>query len=74
MSKTVCFTGHRYIPVARLGELAERLDRVLARLYAAGYRTYITGGADGFDTLAALRIIELRRAHPDVRLVVAIPY
>ena len=53
MSKTVCFTGHREFPREYIAPLTERLDSILERLYAAGYRTFVAGGAEGFDTLAA---------------------
>ena len=74
MSKTVCFTGHREIPGEYLAELNSRLDSMLDRLYSAGFRTYICGGAEGFDTLAALRVLALRERRGDVRLVLYLPY
>ena len=74
MPKTVCFTGHREIPREYLAALPDRLDSMLDRLYAAGYRTFVTGGAEGFDTLAALRVLELRSRHADVRLKRSLPY
>lgn len=74
MSKTVCFTGHRRIPPAYLAVLPERIDSMLGRLYDAGFRTFIAGGAEGFDTLAASRIIIFRENHPDVYLQLALPY
>lgn len=74
MSKTVCFTGHRDIPAAYLAALPARIDSMLGRLYDAGFRTFIAGGAEGFDTLAALRVLGFRRSHPDVCLKLALPY
>ena len=74
MPKTVCFTGHREIPREYLASLPARIDSILERLYAAGYRTFVTGGAEGFDTLAALRVLELRSRHADVRLRLSLPY
>lgn len=74
MSKTVCFTGHRHIPPAYLAALPGRIDSMLGRLYDAGFRTYIAGGAEGFDTLVASRIIIFRENHPDVYLRLALPY
>lgn len=70
---TVCFTGHRAIPEAEAPRLAERLDRLLEHLYRKGYRDFFSGGALGFDTLAAERVIALRAVHPDVSLHLAIP-
>ena len=74
MPKTVCFTGHREIPREYLAVLPARIDSFLDRLYTAGYRTFSAGGAEGFDTLAALRVLELRRSHPDVVLKLSLPY
>ena len=74
MSKSVCFTGHRTIPAQYLSVLPTLTDAMLGRLYNAGYRTFITGGAEGFDTLAASRIIGFRAVHPDVKLVLVLPY
>ena len=36
--------------------------------------TFYAGGCVGFDTLAAQETLEYRAAHPDVRLVIAVPY
>lgn len=74
MGKTVCFTGHRKIPPSYLAALPARIDSMLGRLYDAGFRTFIAGGAEGFDTLAASRIISFRENHPDVYLQLALPY
>ena len=74
MPKTVCFTGHREIPRSYLAALPARVDNMLDRLYAANYRTFVTGGAEGFDTLVAMRVIEMRKKCPDVRLVLSLPY
>ncbi len=74
MSKTVCFTGHRDIPGEMLAGLNSRLDSLLERLYSADFRTFICGGAEGFDTLAALRVLALRERRTDARLVLYLPY
>lgn len=68
-----CFTGHRAFSAAVAAELITRLDAVLERLYAEGVRDFRTGGALGFDTLAALRVIALRERHPDCTLSLILP-
>lgn len=68
-----CFTGHRSFTPAVARELILKVDRVLNRLYAAGVREFCTGGALGFDTLAALRVIAFRDTHPDCRLSLILP-
>ena len=70
---TVCFTGHRHIAADALPLLTARMDRQLAQLYGKGYRDFLSGGALGFDLLAAERVMALRRVHPDVRLIMVLP-
>ena len=68
-----CFTGHRQIPLAELAPLTQHLDDVLSALYRDGCRDFYAGGALGFDTLAASRVLLLRREHPDARLHLLLP-
>lgn len=70
---TACFTGHRVISAAEKERLVPELDLLLERSYLHGYTTYIAGGAVGFDTIAACRVIVMKRRHPDVRLILALP-
>lgn len=70
---TACFTGHRQLEKNRLPALVMRLDGVLEKLYQKGYRRFISGGALGFDMLAAERVIAMKAIHPDVQLVLALP-
>lgn len=70
---TVCFTGHRNIPGEDRTALIERTDRTLRALGSRGYRTFISGGAVGFDQLAACRVVLLRSYYPDAKLVLALP-
>ena len=58
-SKTVCFTGHRTLYEPRQ-EVERRLETVVRSCIANGARTFITGGAVGFDTVAAQLILRLR--------------
>lgn len=68
-----CFTGHRTIPAEVRRALIHRLDGVLVELYRAGFTEFRTGGARGFDTLVALRVLALREKHSDVRLSLILP-
>lgn len=67
-----CFTGHRTLP-PQAAALTEKLDRTLLWLYREGVREFRTGGARGFDTLAALRVLTFRESHPDCRLALFLP-
>lgn len=70
----VCsFTGHRQIEPDRRDILVGLLGRAIEYAYSEGCRTFITGGAIGFDTLAAKEVIRFRMNHSDVRLVLALP-
>lgn len=72
--KTVCFTGHRTIPAGEeLEALTGRLDALILAAYKKGYRTFIAGGAVGFDTLAACRVLAAKETMPDISLHLALP-
>ncbi len=71
--KVCSFTGHRVIEYAHRPHMAELLDRAIEYVYGEGCRIFCTGGAIGFDTVAAQRVILFRMSHPDVRLEVIIP-
>lgn len=70
---TVCFTGHRHIPPAAAYRLPSQLDNVIRMLYNHGARTFRAGGAIGFDTVAALKVLEVREELPDLRLELILP-
>lgn len=70
---TVCFTGHRQISYEDMVRLPALLDRVLAELCERGAVTFRAGGAIGFDTLAALKVLELKERYPGIRLELILP-
>ena len=70
---TACFTGHRMIRQSLLPQVRERLAEEIAFAYSNGYRTFLCGGARGFDTLAALEVLCFREIRQDVRIVLVIP-
>ena len=53
--------------------LPELLDRELERLMIAGVDTFRCGGAIGFDTLAALKVIEKKKQFGNIRLELILP-
>ena len=74
MQGKVCmFTGHRVIPVDAHKDLWEALKKEIADLYLEGVRDFITGGALGFDTLAALTVLALKEIRSDVQLRLYLP-
>lgn len=72
IEKNICaaFTGHR----GYRGEADAELRREVERLYARGYRCFLTGMSWGFDLAAGLAVAEAKRRHDDIRLVAAEPF
>ena len=70
---TCAFTGHRSIAAAHRGSVGELVFRAIEFAYGEGCRTFLSGGAIGFDTLAAREVVRFRLSHPDVRLVLILP-
>ena len=72
-NSTCSFTGHRAIPGGMVDYLLQRIKDGINYLYSHGIRTFLAGGALGFDTLAAKAVIECRSIHEDIRLILVIP-
>ncbi len=71
--KTTCsFTGHRIIPQKDYFALEEKTENAVKALIERGFKTFITGGALGFDTLSAQCVLRLRKEH-SIKLAVAVP-
>lgn len=72
-AKTVCFTGHRELkePIA---EMERRLTKTVENLIEKGYRYFGTGGARGFDALAAEVVLKLKAAYPHIHLILVLPF
>ena len=71
--KTCSFTGHRVILEKHKRSAYDLLLRAIGFAYEKGVRTFLAGGALGFDTLAAQAVISFRMSHPDARLVLVLP-
>ena len=71
--KSACFTGHRNIP-NDYEELSGRLySFVECGIINLGLTDFYTGGAIGWDTLAAQTILRLRNDYPHIRLNLVLP-
>ena len=57
---TCCFTGHRNLLAGQENEIWKRVYACLEPLLKEGVRYFGVGGALGFDTLVAERLIALR--------------
>ena len=71
--KACSFTGHRQIKYEHRARISELVARAIDYAYNEGCREFITGGALGFDTVAAREIVKFRLAHHDVRFIILIP-
>ena len=71
--RTVCFTGHRSIPYADAARLPSLLGEVISQLCERGATTFRAGGAMGFDTVAALKVLDMKEKYPQIRLELILP-
>lgn len=73
--ETSCFfTGHRNIRPDKKIELITKMKNTVSYLYTIGVTDFHTGGALGFDTLAAAHILDIKREHPGMKLILDLPF
>ena len=71
---TCCFSGHRSLPPETMAFVRQRTERAIRDLYSQGYKSFITGGALGYDTMVAVLLFQIRTEIPEIRVVLAYPY
>lgn len=71
--KTCFFTGHRFIGLDDAAAVKSRLNEEILNAVNSGFTHFISGGAIGFDTIAAERVIFLRETYCNIRLVLYLP-
>lgn len=72
--RTCFFTGHRRLPSKRLEDINEVLSAELERLIIEyDVRDFISGGALGFDTVAAEAVDKMKEKYPHIRLLLYLP-
>ena len=71
--KICAFTGHRDIPYSDIISMPQKLEKIIDRLVDAGVREFRCGGAQGFDTIAALKVLEAKKKNSDIRLALYLP-
>lgn len=71
--KACSFTGHRIIAPEHVRSLENLLTRAIDYVYNEGCREFYTGGALGFDTMAAKILIKKRLSYPDIKLTLVLP-
>lgn len=75
MSKICCFTGHRNIEALTPQKIGEALEKVLVDLIEnEGFTDFRAGGAKGFDTIAAMAVLELKKRYPHIKLHLVLPH
>lgn len=68
------FTGHRKLPAKKIQEIkssiAENIETLITQY---DVRDFISGGAQGFDMIAAETVIEMKKSYPHIRLLMYLP-
>ena len=72
-SITCCFSGHRKIPKDNYPFIQSNLRTAVVNNIEKGYRFFETGGALGFDTMAAQTILELKEFYSQIKLILVLP-
>ncbi len=71
--KVCIFTGHRVIQQEHVAALPDLLDMAVVSAYEMGCRNFWSGGALGFDRMAADAVIRARNCYGDIRLGILVP-
>ena len=72
-NQTCCFTGHRSIPLSERSAVSKALEKAIVESIENGYRYFGAGGAVGFDTMAALTVLKLKKQYPQIKLILVLP-
>ena len=72
-TQTCCFTGHRNIPTEKYPEIQRALMFQVIELIHDGIRCFYAGGALGFDMMAALTVLNLKKHFPPIRFILVLP-
>jgi len=72
--QTCCFTGHRRLPKEKIEHIIISLDREVENLISQGVTAFISGGALGFDQIAASLIVAKKEMGRKIHLVLALSY
>ena len=71
--KTACFTGHRILPKKGIEKMLIKLNNEIDRLIEQGVTNFISGGAIGFDQIAASLIIAKKQQGMNIALYFILP-
>lgn len=70
-NRTCFFTGHRTLNEKKIRPLVRS---EIEKAYSLGYIYYGAGGALGFDSLAAEEVLAAKQLHPEICLILVLPY
>lgn len=68
-----CFTGHRDLPETEKERIYKDTLEAVENLVRLGVKTFICGGAVGYDMLCGEIVLKLKEAGEDIKLVMAQP-
>lgn len=68
-----CFTGHRSFSISEEA-LCAQLTKTIASMVEQGINTFYAGGAQGFDLLAEESVLAEKQNHPELKLILCLPY
>ena len=68
-----CFSGHRIILKKHRHLIKEKLNTELETLISQNVTVFKSGGAMGFDTVAALEVLRLKSKYPHIKLIMVLP-
>ncbi len=70
-----CFSGHREISLKERRQISSKLKEIITDLVKTkGVTTFRCGGALGFDTIAALYVLELKNEFSEIKLIIDVPH
>jgi len=69
-----CFTGHRAMSMAEQKQIFPVLNQEILNAIKKGVTVFRSGGALGFDTIAALSVLNLKKKYPEIKLYVDVPH
>ena len=72
-ASTCCFTGHRNLPADKIEYIIKRLHDEIDNLIRQGVTDFISGGALGFDLIAASMVVSKKEMWEGIRLIFALP-
>lgn len=81
-SQTVAFTGYRPEKIKKsqpdndflFAEIQARLLSAIHSLAERGYKTFLSGMAEGFDLMAASAVLLARNSFPEIELICVVPF